>query len=129
MKSHIYLMSNANEPFLKIGKADDVTRRRRALQTSCSAPISMKPVLTVPRDRINQVDQTIKRSLHKHRVKEGGGTEFYSLTEREIEMFFIGFKNSDFFSHLESSKPELRRSTRFRHPPLEYWRNEPKPTR
>lgn len=85
--SYIYVFSNNNEPFLKIGKADRVYKRKRNYKTYSSAPWRCESILQVPRSRIDFVDKWIKEAMsHYNRREEGGGTEFYDVDMKQIDM-------------------------------------------
>ena len=85
--SYIYVFSNNNEPFLKIGKADRVYKRKRNYTTYSSAAWRCESILQVPRSRIEFIDKWIKNVIsYYNRREEGGGTEFYDVDMKQIDM-------------------------------------------
>ena len=85
--SYIYVFSNKNEPYLKIGRADKVYKRKRNYKTYSSAAWICESILQVPRSRIDFIDNWIKQSMrHYNHREDGGGTEFYDVNAEQIDM-------------------------------------------
>jgi hypothetical protein len=85
--SYIYVFSNKNEPYLKIGKADVVHKRKKNYKTYSSAAWICESILQVPRSRIDLIDNLIKQAVsHYNHRENGGGTEFYDLNAEQIDI-------------------------------------------
>lgn len=93
--SYIYVFSNKNEPYLKIGKADVVHKRKKNYKTYSSAPWLCESILQIPRSEIDVIDRWIKQAMsHYNHRENGGGTEFYDMGLEQIDMLnhiIIGF--------------------------------------
>tara|TARA_B100000902_G_C27093965_1_gene805286 strand:+ start:86 stop:871 length:786 start_codon:yes stop_codon:yes gene_type:complete len=85
--SYIYVFSNKNEPYLKIGKADRVYKRKRNYKTYSSAAWLCESILQAPRSKIDLIDNWIKQAMsHYNHREDGGGTEFYDLNVEQVCM-------------------------------------------
>ena len=85
--SYIYVFSNKNEPYLKIGKADVVYKRKKNYKTYSSSAWICESILQVPRSEIDIIDNWIKQAVRHYNHREnGGGTEFYELNFDQIDM-------------------------------------------
>ena len=86
---YIYVTTHRNEPHHKFGKtaATNPLTRVRNYKTGASAPWIIEMLIRVPMSRLNDVDNDIKKMLKEHNVNDGGGTEFFDLTPRELSLF------------------------------------------
>lgn len=86
MPSFIYAFKNDIEG-LKIGKGDKPHNRKASAKTWSRKAWTCVMIIEVPDDKIKFIDDNIKELLEDYNVKEGGGTEFFDLDTKELQMF------------------------------------------
>lgn len=86
---YIYVTTHRNEPHHKFGKtaATNPLTRVRNYKTGASAPWIIEMLFRVPRSKLDALDNDIKKMLKEHNVNDGGGTEFFDLSPRELSLF------------------------------------------
>ena len=78
--SYVYVLTNKNEPYPKIGKADDIVKRLKGLQTGTSAPWKVQRLIKAPREIVHHVETTFHVVFREFNIQNGGGNEFYDIT-------------------------------------------------
>jgi|TARA_R110000796_G_scaffold247647_1_gene373480 hypothetical protein len=141
--SYLYAFSNENEPGMKIGKSDNPKRRKAQFQTASSAPWVTELIIGAPIDVVYNLETKVHQILKPYHIIKGGGTEFFNVSRDALNMFkrmFLTFHTdcmdvtesncftNTVITHDDDEVVDRRYPTRFRCKPVDYWRNERKPT-
>jgi hypothetical protein len=69
--------------YVKIGRTDDLARRKNNAQTYHATPLQLISIIEYPKDKKHEWDTKLKNHLMTQRVTLGGGTEIFKFASRD----------------------------------------------